>query len=38
MSLRRTIDYIRKGGLGKYWHDMQYIGDAKWGKYIGMDM
>lgn len=37
MSLQRTIDYIRKGGFAKYWRDMQYIGDAKWGKMVGVD-
>ena len=37
MSLYRTIDYIRKGGFAKYWRDMQYIGDAKWGRMVGMD-
>ena len=37
MSLWRTIDYIRKGGFAKYWHDMQGIGDAKWGRMVGVD-
>ena len=37
MSLFRTIDYIRKGGFAKYWRDMQYIGDAKWGTFVGFD-
>lgn len=37
MSIARTVDYIRKGGLAKYWRDMQYIDDAKWGKMVGID-
>ena len=37
MSIARTVDYIRKGGFAKYWRDMQYIGDAKWGRMVGLD-
>lgn len=37
MSLQRTINYIQKGGFAKYWRDMQYIGDAKWGRMVGID-
>ena len=37
MSIARTVDYIRKGGLAKYWRDMQYIDDAKWGRMVGID-
>lgn len=37
MSLARTINHIRNGGFAKYWRDMQYIGDAKWGRMVGLD-
>ncbi|WFD44991.1 hypothetical protein MPSI1_003667 [Malassezia psittaci] len=37
MSIARTVDFIRKGGLAKYWRDMQYIDDAKWGTMVGID-
>ncbi|KAI3613306.1 hypothetical protein CBS9595_004139 [Malassezia furfur] len=37
MSIARTVDYIRKGGFAKYWRDMQYIDDAKWGRMVGID-
>lgn len=37
MSIARTVDYIRKGGFAKYWRDMQYIDDAKWGTMVGID-
>lgn len=37
MSLQRTLKYIKQGGFSKYWRDMQYIGDAKWGRMVGID-
>lgn len=37
MSLARTINHIRNGGFSKYWRDMQYMGDAKWGRMVGLD-
>lgn len=37
MSLARTINHIKNGGFAKYWRDMQYIGDAKWGRMVGID-
>lgn len=37
MSLQRTLKYIQQGGFSKYWRDMQYIGDAKWGRMVGID-
>lgn len=37
MSLARTINYIRKEGLRKFWRDINYIGDAKSGRLVGVD-
>ncbi|WFD32700.1 hypothetical protein MSPP1_003750 [Malassezia sp. CBS 17886] len=37
MSLQRTVNHIRSGGLAKFWRDLQYIGDAKWGRMVGVD-
>ncbi|CAO1613850.1 unnamed protein product [Jaminaea pallidilutea] len=37
MSLARTFRLIREGGLGRYWRNMQSLGDAKAGTYIGQD-
>ncbi|KAF8639689.1 hypothetical protein AX17_000953 [Amanita inopinata Kibby_2008] len=37
VSLLRTIRSMRRVGLREWWRQMQYIGDAKSGKYIGAD-
>lgn len=37
MSLARTVNYIRKEGLRKFWRDLNYIGDAKSGRLVGVD-
>ncbi|CBQ69154.1 related to nadh-ubiquinone oxidoreductase subunit b17.2 [Sporisorium reilianum SRZ2] len=37
MSLARTINYIRREGLRKFWRDLNYIGDAKSGRLVGID-
>lgn len=37
MSLARTINYIRKEGIKKFWRDLNYIGDAKSGTLVGID-
>lgn len=37
MSLARTINYIRKEGIKKFWRDLNYIGDAKSGRLVGVD-
>lgn len=37
MSLARTINYIRKEGLAKFFRDISYIGDAKSGRLVGTD-
>ncbi|THH02418.1 hypothetical protein EW026_g432 [Hermanssonia centrifuga] len=37
VSLARTIRSIRRVGLKEWWHQMQYIGDAKSGTYKGKD-
>ncbi|KAF8913730.1 NDUFA12-domain-containing protein [Gymnopilus junonius] len=37
VSLARTIRHIRRAGLREWWRQMQYIGDAKWGTYVGKD-
>ncbi|GLB33419.1 putative accessory subunit of the mitochondrial membrane respiratory chain NADH dehydrogenase (Complex I) [Lyophyllum shimeji] len=33
----RTVRSIRRVGLREWWHQMQYIGDAKSGTYMGRD-
>ncbi|KIK65629.1 hypothetical protein GYMLUDRAFT_158885 [Collybiopsis luxurians FD-317 M1] len=37
VSLHRTIRSIRRVGLREWWRQMQYIGDAKSGVYVGKD-
>ncbi|KAF9569429.1 NDUFA12-domain-containing protein [Agrocybe pediades] len=37
VSLMRTIRSVRRVGLREWWRQMQYIGDAKSGTYIGKD-
>ena len=37
VSLARTIRSIRRVGLREWWRQMQYIGDAKSGRYVGRD-
>ncbi|KAK0467968.1 NADH ubiquinone oxidoreductase subunit NDUFA12-domain-containing protein [Desarmillaria tabescens] len=37
VSLLRTLRSARRVGLKEWWRQMQYIGDAKSGTYIGKD-
>ncbi|KAG6813464.1 hypothetical protein H0H92_010798 [Tricholoma furcatifolium] len=37
VSLLRTIRSMRRVGLREWWRQMQYIGDAKSGTYVGKD-
>ncbi|KAH9482470.1 NADH dehydrogenase [ubiquinone] 1 alpha subcomplex subunit N7BM [Psilocybe cubensis] len=37
VSLQRTIRNMRRVGLREWWRQMQYIGDAKAGTYVGKD-
>ena len=37
VSLLRTLRSIRRVGLREWWRQMQYIGDAKSGVYVGKD-
>lgn len=37
MSLARTISLIRQGGLSRYWRNLQSLGDAKAGTFVGAD-
>jgi NADH dehydrogenase (ubiquinone) 1 alpha subcomplex subunit 12 len=37
VSLARTIRNMRRVGLKEWWHQMQYIGDAKAGRLVGKD-
>jgi len=37
VSLARTVRSIRRVGLKEWWHQMQYIGDAKSGAFKGKD-
>ncbi|KAI0375709.1 NDUFA12-domain-containing protein [Pilatotrama ljubarskyi] len=37
VSLARTIRSIRRVGLREWWRQMQYIGDAKSGRFVGQD-
>ncbi|KAF8665738.1 hypothetical protein AX16_000186 [Volvariella volvacea WC 439] len=37
VSLIRTLRSFRRVGFREWWRQMQYIGDAKSGKYIGTD-
>ncbi|KAK0629562.1 NADH ubiquinone oxidoreductase subunit NDUFA12-domain-containing protein [Bombardia bombarda] len=35
--LTRTLGNLRKIGIKEYWHQLQYIGDTKAGKLVGVD-
>ena len=37
VSLLRTLRSIRRVGIKEWWHQMQGIGDAKSGKFVGAD-
>ncbi|KII95912.1 hypothetical protein PLICRDRAFT_97459 [Plicaturopsis crispa FD-325 SS-3] len=37
VSLMRTLRNIRRTGVKEWWHQMQYIGDAKSGRHVGTD-
>lgn len=37
VSLARTIRSIRRTGIKEWWHQLQYIGDAKSGQFMGRD-
>ena len=37
VSLQRTIRSIQRVGLREWWRQMQYIGDAKSGRFVGKD-
>ncbi|KDQ64931.1 hypothetical protein JAAARDRAFT_28591 [Jaapia argillacea MUCL 33604] len=37
MSLARTLRHIQRAGIKQWWHDLNYIGDAKFGRLIGQD-
>ncbi|KAH9947248.1 NDUFA12-domain-containing protein [Amylocystis lapponica] len=37
VSLHRTIRSLRRVGIKEWWHQLQYIGDAKSGKFMGKD-
>jgi len=37
MSFVRYVRNIRKTGIKQWWHQMQYIGDAKAGTLVGTD-
>ncbi|KAF8192427.1 NADH ubiquinone oxidoreductase subunit NDUFA12-domain-containing protein [Pholiota molesta] len=37
VSLLRTVRNLRRVGLREWWRQMQYIGDAKAGTYVGKD-
>lgn len=37
VSIVRYIRNIRRTGIKQWWHQMQYIGDAKAGTLIGTD-
>jgi NADH dehydrogenase (ubiquinone) 1 alpha subcomplex subunit 12 len=37
VSLLRTLRSIRRVGLREWWRQMQYIGDAKSGRFVGRD-
>lgn len=36
-SLARTFRSLRRVGLREWWRQLQYIGDAKSGHFVGMD-
>ncbi len=37
VSLVRTLRNMRRAGLKEWWRQMQYIGDAKYGRFVGKD-
>ncbi|KAG6850153.1 hypothetical protein H0H93_000280 [Arthromyces matolae] len=37
VSLLRTVRSLQRVGLREWWRQMQYIGDAKSGTYVGKD-
>jgi len=37
VSFLRTIRSLRRVGVREWWRQMQYIGDAKSGRYVGSD-
>ena len=37
VGITRYIRNIRRSGLGQWWRNMQYIGDAKYGALKGTD-
>jgi NADH dehydrogenase (ubiquinone) 1 alpha subcomplex subunit 12 len=37
VSLVRTLRSIRRTGIREWWRQMQYIGDAKSGRFVGQD-
>ncbi|OJA19245.1 hypothetical protein AZE42_05990 [Rhizopogon vesiculosus] len=37
MSFVRYVRNIRRIGLSQWWHQLQYIGDAKYGRLVGTD-
>ena len=37
VSLQRTIRSLRRVGFREWWRQMQYIGDAKSGRFVGKD-
>ncbi|KAK7470991.1 hypothetical protein VKT23_002404 [Stygiomarasmius scandens] len=37
VSLHRTLRNIRRVGLKEWWRQLQYIGDAKAGRFVGKD-
>ncbi|KAH7931256.1 NDUFA12-domain-containing protein [Leucogyrophana mollusca] len=37
VSLIRYVRNIRRTGIRQWWHQMQYIGDAKAGNHVGTD-
>jgi len=37
VSLWRTLRSLQRTGIREWWRQMNYIGDAKSGRYVGMD-
>lgn len=37
VSLWRTLRSVKRVGLKEWWRQMQYIGDAKSGRFVGKD-
>jgi len=38
VSIIRYVRNIRRIGIKQWWHQMQYIGDAKAGTLVGVDL